>query len=138
MPLSDAERQARRWTKLTLERDGFKTTISQLLQEIDRLRQESPAIDRESRELRAKVAQLEADNARLVRELRSVTQSTREGATQGATHSPAPNGPKHVRQDSQSPASRRSWGANHDGVGRRVQGVQQLVGYPMSGATLSQ
>jgi septal ring factor EnvC (AmiA/AmiB activator) len=72
MPLSDAERQARRRARLTLERDGFKATIGQLLQEIARLRQGDPAIDRELRELRAKVVQLEADNARLVRELEAL------------------------------------------------------------------
>ena len=72
MPLSDAERQARRRAKLMLERDGFKATIDQLLQEINRLQQERPAVDRESRELRAKVAQLGADNARLVREIEAL------------------------------------------------------------------
>jgi hypothetical protein len=49
--------------------EGFKATIVQLLQEIDRLQRGRPDVGRESRELRAKVAQLEADNARLRREI---------------------------------------------------------------------
>jgi hypothetical protein len=64
MPLSDAERQARRRAKQAHELEGLKATIAELLQEIDRLQRERPA-ERESRELRAKVAQLEADNGRL-------------------------------------------------------------------------
>jgi hypothetical protein len=71
MPLSDAERQARRRGKQAQELSGLKVTIAQLLQEIDRLRQGSPSADRESRALRDKVAKLEADNARLVAELRA-------------------------------------------------------------------
>jgi hypothetical protein len=63
MPLSGAERQARRRAKQAQERDGFKATIDQLLEEIDRLRQERSTDGRESRELRAKIATLEADKS---------------------------------------------------------------------------
>lgn len=99
VPLSDAERQARRGAKQTQERDGFKATISQLLREIDRLRQERPIDGRESRELRAKFAQLEADNARLVRELEALRKA-RAKAQPRARRTPPPRmDPGHVRQD---------------------------------------
>jgi septal ring factor EnvC (AmiA/AmiB activator) len=91
MPLSDAERQARRRAKQAQERDGLKVTIAQLLREIDRLRQESPAIDRESRELRAKVAQLEADNARLVGEIEGLRVAQRK-AQPKTRRTPPPRG----------------------------------------------
>jgi septal ring factor EnvC (AmiA/AmiB activator) len=42
------------------------------LREIDRLQRERPIGDRESRELKARIAKLEADNARLAREIEAL------------------------------------------------------------------